>query len=53
MTKANSTETFNEVLNLQIDASMKNKLKELAIRDGRTLSSYIRMLFNKHLESKP
>lgn len=50
--KANNLERshLNVMLNLKIDKGMKNGLEKLAIRDGRTLSNYIRMVFAKHLD---
>ncbi len=36
-----------KMINIKIEEETKKKLMELAEKDSRTLSSYIRMIFNK------
>lgn len=36
-----------EIITLKVEKEMKEKLMEMALKDRRTLSSYIRMILDK------
>ncbi|HEX9650480.1 MAG TPA: TraY domain-containing protein [Cyclobacteriaceae bacterium] len=40
----------DESITIRIDAETLNRLRELAEKDQRTLSNYIRLVLTKHIE---
>ena len=40
------------LLNFWLDATTKEQLRELAERDGRTMSGYLRQVLNRHVDER-